>query len=207
MLKASDEDPTKVEQELVEVEEPRTALNQPFSGVAAHGNTPFSMMLISKITDDLYQGGCFGGLALPQEIEHVVSLYKWERYRLHPNVKSFLEVTMYDASNQGFEQVEEIARWVNARRQEGPVLVHCQAGLNRSSLIAGRALMLGGLTADAAINLLRTQRSPACLCNKSFEAYLRGLETPCKIIEQPMTTMQRRECILPFGHDGDHLFE
>jgi protein-tyrosine phosphatase len=51
--------------------------------------------------------------------------------------------------------------------------VHCQAGLNRSSLVVGRALMLGGMTADDAIVLIRRKRSPACLSNPSFERWLR----------------------------------
>jgi hypothetical protein len=62
--------------------------------------------------------------------------------------------------------------WVNLCRTTGPVLVHCQAGLNRSSLVAARALMLDGRTAGDAIRTVREKRSPACLCNRAFEDYL-----------------------------------
>ncbi len=148
---------------------------QRMKGIARHGNTPFDVPFISKIGYNLWQGGCETGLMLPKFITHVVSLYPWERYKVQHYLDSFFEVRMYDSEDQAFEQLEQIARWVNTCRETGPVLVHCQAGLNRSSLVAARALMLSGKTADEAITLLRTQRSPACLCNPAFEEYLRAL--------------------------------
>jgi protein-tyrosine phosphatase len=63
--------------------------------------------------------------------------------------------------------------WVNACRAAGPTLVHCQAGLNRSSLVIARALILSGMPSVAAIALIREKRSPACLSNPSFERWLR----------------------------------
>ena len=80
---------------------------------------------------------------------------------------------MYDSLDQAYGQVDAIAAWVNAGRRSAPTLVHCQAGLNRSSLVAARALMLEGRSADEAITLIREQRSPACLCNPAFERWLR----------------------------------
>lgn len=146
-------------------------------GVAHHGHTPFDVPFISEIADNLWQGGCEEGLELPPFIAHVVSLYAWESYKTDYHVRSVLTVEMYDSEDQGYAQVSAIAAWVNVCRANGPTLVHCQAGLNRSSLVAARALMLEGLTADAAIALLREQRSPACLCNPAFEAYLRSLDS------------------------------
>jgi protein-tyrosine phosphatase len=145
-------------------------------GVARHGNTPFNVSYVSEIAENLWQGGCETGLVLPYDIAHVVSLYPWEQYTVLHEVRSVLSVVMYDSEDQGYAQVDAIASWVNVCRQDGPTLVHCQAGLNRSSLVAARALMLSGLTADAAISLLREKRSPACLCNGAFEAYLRSLD-------------------------------
>lgn len=146
------------------------------TGIAAHGNTPFSMPLISKITDDLWQGGCINGVTLPEEIVHVVSLYPWETYVYHNGVRSILSVVMYDLDRQSFEQVEAIARWINDCRKDGPTLVHCQAGLNRSSLCAATALVRSGEYAPhEAVLLLREKRSPACLCNESFQKYVLNL--------------------------------
>jgi protein-tyrosine phosphatase len=50
--------------------------------------------------------------------------------------------------------------------------VHCQAGLNRSGLITARALMLRGMSATDAIQLLRKRRDPAVLCNAVFANWL-----------------------------------
>lgn len=141
-------------------------------GRAYHGNTPFDVPYISQITDDLWTGGCTDGLVLPDEIAHVVSLYPWERYTVRHEVRSVLSVVMYDSEDQGFAQVDAIASWVNVCRQDGPTLVHCQAGLNRSGLVAARALTLGGMSGAEAVALLRSKRSPAVLCNRSFEDWL-----------------------------------
>lgn len=146
-------------------------------GVAIHGNTPFDVPFISEIVPGFYQGGCEQGLVLPDFIKHVVSLYPWEKYTRHKGVETFREVRMYDSSDEPFaEEVVEIARLVNECRAKGPTLVHCQAGLNRSGLIAATALMLDGMTADEAIATLRSSRSPAVLCNKTFENWLRRLD-------------------------------
>lgn len=150
-------------------------LTERMKGTTYHGNADFDVPYISSLADNLFQGGCKDGLILPSDIKHVVSLYQWEAYTFEHDVDSYMRVLMYDSGSQGFHQVEAIARWVNFCRETGPVLVHCQAGLNRSSLIAARALMLGGLTAEEAITLVREKRSPVCLINKTFESYLLSL--------------------------------
>lgn len=161
-------DPTKIDIAL----DPTT---QRMTGIARHGMTPFDVPYISEVADNLWQGGCMNGLVLPKFIEHLVSLYPWESYTVKHNLDSITIIRMFDSLDQGTEQVDSIARWVNERRKDGIVLVHCQAGLNRSSLIAARALMLEGMSAGEAIDTLRSKRSPAVLCNPAFEEYLRSL--------------------------------
>lgn len=144
-------------------------------GVTHHGNMPFDVPYMSEVGYNLWQGGCKTGLILPDFIKHVVSLYPWERYTTHSGVMSELYVRMYDSESQGYGQVDEVARWVNERRQGDPVLVHCQAGLNRSSLIAARALhIFEGLSGDGCVSVLRGSRSRAVLCNPAFEAEVRS---------------------------------
>jgi protein-tyrosine phosphatase len=145
---------------------------QRMSGVAYHGNTPFDVPYISQITDTLWVGGCTDGLILPHHIEHVVSLYPWEQYTVRHEIKSVLSVRMYDSLDQAMGQVEGIADWVNVCRAAGTTLVHCQAGLNRSNLVAATALIRGGMAATDAVALLREKRSPAVLCNGAFEEWL-----------------------------------
>ena len=104
-------------------------------------------------------------------------LFRSEAYRYKHVPQSVLTFRMGDSTAQPLEQVDSIAQWVNDRRSEGPTLVHCQAGLNRSSLIVARALILAEqCTPQEAVDLLRRKRSPACLCNKAFEAWVLGTD-------------------------------
>lgn len=136
----------------------------------------FSAPLISHIEDNLYVGGCIGGVRLEDDWQTVVSLYKWERYALGPDTER-VEVTMYDAGEiPDIDQLHELADTVNAALDRGgKVLVHCQAGLNRSNLVTALALIKRGRTPAEAIGLLREKRSPVVLCNKAFEDWLLSL--------------------------------
>lgn len=150
---------------------------QRMRGTAVHGDTPFDVPYISEIAANLWQGGCISGLMLPPHIDRLISLYPWERYTRRHELKSNLSVRLYD-SVEGFdpEPYLALAQWVNVCRKTGPVLVHCQAGLNRSGLVAGLALVLEGKAPGDAIALLREKRSPAVLCNPVFAAWLESAE-------------------------------
>lgn len=134
----------------------------------------FSAPLISHIEDNLWVGGCIDGVRLDDDFKTVFSLYKWERYDLGPDTER-VEVTMYDSSDvPDSEQLHGIADEVVAALGQGKVLVHCQAGLNRSNLISALALIKKGRTPEDAIALLRERRSPVVLCNEAFEKWLLG---------------------------------
>lgn len=144
-------------------------------GQTYHGGVKFDVPFITRVADNLWQGGCTDGLILPNHINFVVSLYPWERYTIQHKVRGELYIRMYDDPTANLSGIDEIASQVNKWRKRGNVLVHCQAGLNRSSLVVARALMLEGMSADAAITMLRETRSPAVLCNSGFEDWLRSL--------------------------------
>lgn len=143
-------------------------------GIADHGMTPFDVPFISEIADNLWQGGVESGLVLPRFFRHMVSLYQAENYKVRHFLDSEVSVRMKDSPEQSLDQVDAVAAWVHAARKAGPTLVHCQAGLNRSGLVVARVLMLNGLTAGEAIEMLREKRSPAVLCNPAFEEWLRA---------------------------------
>lgn len=141
----------------------------------------FRAPLISHIAGNLYVGGCLNNAVLPGDFSHVVSLYKWERYTLSPDTVLH-EYEMYDAAEMPDPNlISGIALDVVRYVAEGKTLVHCQAGLNRSNLIAALALIYGatdpaGMRPADAIALLREKRSPVVLCNQTFEAWLLGRE-------------------------------
>ncbi|AMS02665.1 dual specificity phosphatase [Gordonia phage Yvonnetastic] len=148
---------------------------QRMHGWTAHHGIEFDVPYMTEIVPGLWQGGCRDGLVLPTNIDHLVSLYPWESYTVGHELKSKLEVRMKDSLSQTFEQVEVLADWVNSCRKTGQVLVHCQAGLNRSSLVVAAALLAEeghGYSPEQVVTMIRTMRSPACLCNSAFEEWL-----------------------------------
>lgn len=148
---------------------------QHMKGITRHGGLPFDVPIISQVADHLWQGGCpKTGLILPSFINVVISLYPWEHYTINHDIDWVETVTMHDSLEQSTELVDELAMMANTFRAEGKnVLVHCQAGLNRSSLVVARAIMLdSGCTAREAIKQIHMKRSDACLCNPAFNQYL-----------------------------------
>jgi hypothetical protein len=73
------------------------------------------------------------------------------------------------------DTVRSIAHFVRQLMDAGHhVLVHCHSGLNRASLISGRALVARGMEPKDAVALLRERRSPECLNNRVFHDWLLG---------------------------------
>lgn len=81
-------------------------------GLPAH----FSVPIISHVDGNLWQGGCIGGVALPDDFRHVVSLYPWEKYTLPDDCKR-VEIRMFDSPDQDTGEVmvlcnDAFERWL-----------------------------------------------------------------------------------------------
>lgn len=148
-------------------------LTQRLSGVAIHGDTPFNVPYISHIDGNLYTGGCSDGLLLPDSIEHVISLYPWESYKIRHELSSLTQVMVYD-EEPDIALFKGLAQWAVACVDDGATLIHCQAGLNRSAFLAALVLIKRGMKASEAVALLREKRSSAVLCNPYMAKYLLG---------------------------------
>lgn len=144
-------------------------------GIARMGATPFSCPIVTQIDGNLWSGGYPGPGPLPAYFQFVVNLYPWEGYEVAPGT-TVLTARLYDSADGLPDErlLDALADWINAVRQIGPTLVHCQAGLNRSGLVTGLALVRSGIPPEAAVALLRERRSPAVLCNPAFETWLRS---------------------------------
>jgi len=69
--------------------------------------------------------------------------------------------------------IDALAEQVASRVQAGErVVVNCAAGLNRSGLLVGRALIALGHAPSDAIDLVRRARGSHALCNQRFAAWL-----------------------------------
>lgn len=82
----------------------------------------------------------------------------------------FYDSDMSDIDLKQLDEVVEIAYkdWKAGKK----VLSRCQAGLNRSGLVMALVLLKEGYTAQEAIDLIRSRRSPYALCNQDFVRYL-----------------------------------
>lgn len=63
------------------------------------------------------------------------------------------------------------------------VLVRCYHGYNRSGLVVAQALIQAGRSADEAIRLIRSRRSPWALHNDLFVEYLRAGLSTARLLE------------------------
>lgn len=118
-----------------------------------------------------------GRLEGTPRFDAILNLYPWGKYVV-PDGIEYREAALYDSEHLS-EEIDDLAMWVLDQQPDlgRNVLIHCQAGLNRSNLVAARVLMIGkGLSADEAIDLIRAKRSPTCLCNRHFEAWLRAFD-------------------------------
>jgi len=141
-------------------------------GAAIHGGY-FEMQAITHVKDNLWHGGYVENLDLNGHFDTIVSMYPWEKYDFKGETYAFEMYDGFKVDEKTLNSAVEVAAMEldNGKR----VLVHCQAGLNRSSLVVVRLLMREGMSADDAIRMLREKRSDMVLCNLTFERYLRSL--------------------------------
>jgi len=128
---------------------------------------------VSHIEGNLWIGACPDS-KLPDFFVYVLNLYQSEPYGTHPN--TVVRTQRMDDSDvlPDAEVLEDLADWVNEKRALGPTLVHCQAGLIRSAIVAALALSRSGMAPTEAIALLRRKRSSDVLFNNAFERWLLG---------------------------------
>jgi protein-tyrosine phosphatase len=103
----------------------------------------------------------------------IVTMYAWAR-PADWNIQEFRygvpDASITDIDLDRLRQAVEFGydRWKSGDR----VLVRCQAGLNRSGLVAALIMIKDGLTAQSAINCIRDSRGPDALFNENFHAWL-----------------------------------
>ena len=81
-----------------------------------------------------------------------------------------------DLHRDDHDAIERLSDRVAEAVDNSQVLVRCQAGMNRSGLIAGLAAIKRGHRLDDFLATARSVRSPWVLFNDSFVGYLRDRE-------------------------------
>ena len=112
----------------------------------------------------------------PEGFDFIVNLAApWARYDAYGIECVNVTVADGEVTAEVAKQFGDLAHEVNRRRDLGQtILVHCQAGLNRSATVVALALMLRGMPASDAICLLREKRHRLVICNPHFERWLLG---------------------------------
>jgi hypothetical protein len=120
--------------------------------------------------DFMAADGSIRDVVVGDEFDLVLSLY--ERYGCGPAVGV---QRRYGRVPDGILNADDLAivtRFANlgaeAVRGGQRVLARCQAGYNRSGLLAAFILLRLGMGADEAVALIRERRSPFALCNEHF---------------------------------------
>jgi hypothetical protein len=86
-----------------------------------------------------------------------------------------LRYCVYDSEISELDETElfSVVRFAHAEwKNNKKVLIRCQAGLNRSSLVTALVLIREGYEPADAVNLIRTKRLEYCLFNEDFERYI-----------------------------------
>jgi len=144
--------------------------NYRISGMTHHG-LRFDCTLFTQVQGNLWIGG--RPHRYPAFFKNVLCLYPWEPSSREPGT-TVREVPLYDSIADAIngDMIEELTDWVIDRLGEGPVLVHCQCGLNRSGLVVTNVLIRLGMKPQDAIDKLQSERDPTVLCNERFVAWL-----------------------------------
>ena len=111
------------------------------------------------------------------EFDTVVTLYAWAR-PVDWFVKELrLGIYDFDMTDFRINQLRDLVSIAyNDWRAGDKVLIRCQAGVNRSSLVAALVLIRDGMTAEDAIALLRRKRAEMVLRNTHFEQWLLSID-------------------------------
>ena len=129
-------------------------------------------------SEDLLHGGesAFGiqdAKITKENFDAVITLYAWAR-----PVDWFVKETRFgildsDMSDLDMNEIYKLVVSAHGDWKAGKrVLIRCQAGINRSSLITALVLIREGYSARKAIDLMREKRGGAVLANPHFQDWL-----------------------------------
>ncbi len=139
-------------------------------GYAGHDTERFTF---GEVAPGLYQGDFPDGDVDWDRFDDVITMSSAAPSPLLRPDGLWLHVPIWDGEMEEPDLVRETARTVADRLGAGRrVLVHCWAGLNRSGVVAARALMFGGVPVDQAIAAVRAARGADALFNAHFVTWL-----------------------------------
>jgi protein-tyrosine phosphatase len=126
---------------------------------------------IDQIAENLFVGGN-PTQDEAEKFKFIVAMNHTPNYRRPNETFLFVAPIKDEPGRPPIEFLRKVAKCAEAYVDQGPTLIHCTAGLNRSAMIAGMVLINKGMCADEAINLIREKRGQDALENEYFVAWL-----------------------------------
>lgn len=156
------------------------------SHVRTFGSTPGVMMSADEILPGLWMGD-FGSRLDAGNIDLVINLAQADDQFSEPFGKGNMHWEIADGPLPDMGKMQSFVNIVTEALCEGEtVLIHCNAGVNRSGLLTALVVReMENLTGIEALELVRSRRPrgpfPNIVCNPAFEAYVKGLPRPREV--------------------------
>ena len=128
----------------------------------------------SEVTPGLFQASAdLSPAEMLSMFDVLVDVGGWDRWIGEPDPR----YRFYPLDDGPFipdeDMIHTVGESIAAQVRDGKhVAVNCMAGVNRSGLLVGRALVELGYTPQEAIELVRVARGPMALSNKRFVRFL-----------------------------------
>lgn len=131
-----------------------------------------SLPRISHIHGNIYVGSWPDG-EVPAPIKNIIRCCPHRTPYVLGEGQRKVDGYLFDSSEKpDFNHVCELVAAGVAFAEDGPTLIHCKGGLNRSGLIAALVLMQQGYEAAWAVKTLREKRTEHMLNNEVFEQFV-----------------------------------
>jgi len=133
-------------------------------------------MEIFQIDENLYQSSMIDDLERAKMFDVCIDLAGG----IDPDASDFkihLKWTIEDAGLPDLDILKQVASFGYnlAYQKKMKVLVHCEQGINRASLLNGVILWMNGMSGQQVVNHIRSKR-PGALFNLNFVNYLLNLK-------------------------------
>ena len=134
-----------------------------------------NLFISGTLDEDVVQRGKSTlSLAQPAPFDSVVCMYGHANPIGYYVREQRFGIADAELDEESKPEIRQLAQWLHSEWKQGKrVAAKCQAGWNRSGLIAALVLLQEGFTSDDAISLIRQKRSPNALCNPHFVAFIR----------------------------------
>jgi hypothetical protein len=133
-----------------------------------------NLFISGTLDEDVVQRGKSNfSLAQPAPFDSVVCMYGHANPIGYYVREQRFGIADAELDEESKPEIRQLAQWLHSEWKMGKrAAAKCQAGWNRSGLIAALVLLHEGFSSDEAIALIRERRSPNALCNPHFVQYI-----------------------------------